>query len=452
MKTIGYIIVLLCGLMTKGYSQHMPQYFEAGGTGAVTTLVTDYQALGINPANLGFPQDGRMIHFSFLESGFSWASDAITRKDIWQTFISNNMDGFSLQDQKQAALAFSNAGFIMQSNLNLVSFSFQNELLGGIGLVIRDRISNQVRLNSNLAELIFLGNDAPYFQNLQPTSLKEIFENSKISGSWYREIILGYGRKFMSLAGLELYAGADVKYILGYGDLNIYSDGKDFVARSSITPYMDIHYDNSSPTAMAQSGFQPVGHGMAFDLGATIKYRDIFKAGLAINDLGSINWESENYQAPNIKVDSVASDGFNSYKFVDEIKQLFANDHILQWQGAQSYSTGLPANVRLGGSINPIKWFEVGVDVMAPLNNHAANLDKAIFSAGGYFKIGDVVRLSLGYVDGDIFHRNMPFGLAFGFRHWQYGFATGDLLTFFRQENPTLSFTSGFLRFKFGPA
>ncbi|MCF8331759.1 MAG: DUF5723 family protein [Bacteroidales bacterium] len=450
------IVATVCSILFFVHiiiAQNTPVNFEASGTGATTTLATDYQSLGVNPANLGYPQNGRMIHFSLLETGFSLTSDAITRKGLWQTFVSKNINDFTLQDKKNAAALFGGAGFLMDANINLASFSIQNKKLGGIGFVIRDRMSNMVKFNDKLAELIFLGKDAPYFQNAQPLSLDQLFKDSRISGNWYREIMLGYGRRLLKLPGIKLYVGADIKYILGYGNLNIYSDDKDgFFARSAITPFAEVKYDASTPTALSKSGFKPVGHGWGIDMGATARLLDVFKVGIAFNDLGSITWDAETYEAPNIQVDSISSSGFDSYQFLSEIKTLFLNNHMLQWQGTGKYTTGLPAHLKLGASFNPAKWFEVGVDMYAPLNDHAANLDKAIYSAGGFFRLGSLAKISVGYVDGDIYENNVPVGLAFGIRNWEMGMATGDVLTFFRHKQPTLSIGTGFLRFKFGPA
>ena len=445
-KLISISVLLLVVITLK--AQHTPEAFESAGTGATTTLVTDYQSLGVNPANLGFPQDERLIHLSFLETGFSFTSDAISRKDIWQNIISKNVNEFSREDKLQAANVFSGAGFLMNTNINLVSFSFQHETLGGLGFVVRERMGNQIRLNKNLAELIFLGKNASYFQSGQPTSLRQIFDESKISGSWYREIILGYGRRVLKLPGIKLYVGLDAKYILGYGNLNISNLQGNFSARSSITPSMDINYDNSSPTALAQSGLTPVGHGFGIDVGGTIKFLDMIKAGVSFNDLGSITWDSETYEAKNITVDSISSSGFDSYNFISEVKDIFQNQHIFQWKGRKEYTTGLPAHVKLGASFNPFDWVEFGVDMYAPFNGHAANMDKVIFSTGGYFQIGSLLKLSAGYVTGDVYVDNYPVGITFGFPNWEMGFSTGDITTFFRHENPTLSLSTGFLRFK----
>lgn len=426
--------------------------FESSGAGISTTTTTDYQCLGVNPANLGFQQDDRFLHFTLLESSFALSSDALKRKDIWRNFISNSSDGLSDAEKVDAAHAFAGAGFVLDFNITLAAISLQNEKLGGLAFMVRERMDNQFRINNQLADLLFLGYNAPVFQNQQTITAKDIFEGSRISGSWYREYIVGYGRRVLKIPSLKLYVGADVKYIQGYGNLNIYTDDDDFYAKSSLTPFMEVDYQATSPTALAGSAtdLKAVGHGLGFDVGATLKIIDKVKVGFAINDIGSITWDGETYEAPNTNVDSIKTDGFDSYNLIGELKTLFENNSILKWQGSREYTTGLPAHIKLGASFMPVKWFEFGVDMYAPLNNHAANLEKAIFSAGGYFRLGNITKLSLGYVNGDIYHNNIPLGLVFCVKWWEFGMATGDVITFFRQDNPTLSLTMGFLRFKFG--
>lgn len=442
--------ILFFFLFHFSMAQTSAGFFESAGTGVSTTMATDFQSLGVNPANLGFPQDKRAFHLSIMEASFSLSSDALKREEIWQTFVSGSSDGLTQAEKTDAAMAFAGSGFLLDANINLLAFSFQNKKLGGFAFLIRERLDNQLRMNSNLAELVFLGQDASYLQSGQQTSLKEIFDGSKLAGSWYREYVLGYGRRVLKIPSLQLFVGADVKYIQGYGNMNIYSENGDFYARSAISPFFDIDYQNTSPTAMATDGLKAVGHGFGIDLGATVKLFDKLKVGMAFNDLGSITWDGNTYEAPNIQVDSIGSSGFDSYSFISELQTMIENDELLNWNGTKSYTTGLPAHMKLGASFRPVKWFEFGVDMYAPLNNHAANLDKAVFSAGGYFRMGSIAKISLGYVNGDIYHHNMPFGFCLGFAVWEMGIATGDVLTFFRQENPTLSLTTGFLRFKFG--
>ncbi|MFW6224212.1 MAG: DUF5723 family protein [Bacteroidota bacterium] len=426
--------------------------FESSGAGISTTTSTDYQCLGVNPANLGFQQDDRFLHFTLAESSFALSSDALSRKDIWKNYISISSDGLSYAEKIEAAQVFAGAGFVLDFNITLGAISLQNEKSGGLAFMVRERLDNQFRIQTRLADLLFLGYNAPVFDNQQNITAKDIFEGSRISGSWYREYMVGYGRRVLKMPALKLYVGADVKYIQGYGNLNIYTDDNDFYAKSSITPFMQVDYQGPSPTALAGSAaeLKAVGHGLGFDFGATLKIIDKIKVGLAINDIGSITWDGETYEAPNITVDSVSTDGFDSYNLIAEFKPLFENNSILKWQGAEQYTTGLPAHVKLGCSFMPIKWFEFGVDMYAPLNNHAANLEKAIFSAGGYFRLGNITKLSMGYVNGDIYHHNIPMGLVFCVKWWEFGMATGDVFTFFRQDNPTLSLAVGFLRFKFG--
>ena len=65
------------------------------------------------------------------------------------------------------------------------------------------------------------------------------------------------------------------------------------------------------------------------------------------------------------------------------------------------------------------------------------------------------VQLSMGVVTGGKFGTNVPFGVTFypiknDSNTWEIGIATRDMLTLFKQHDPTVSIAFGFLRFSFG--
>ena len=65
-------------------SQGEGSVFTSTGRGVSTTFATDYQALGINPANLGWDKEfkGKTIAFGFLETGFSFDSKIINNPAV----------------------------------------------------------------------------------------------------------------------------------------------------------------------------------------------------------------------------------------------------------------------------------------------------------------------------------------------------------------------------------
>src|SRR5690606_38746471 len=72
----------LCAPALVGQSEL--SVFTTTGRAASTTFVTDYQAIGINPANLGWTwrHAGKHVAFGLAEGSYSVYSNALTRADI----------------------------------------------------------------------------------------------------------------------------------------------------------------------------------------------------------------------------------------------------------------------------------------------------------------------------------------------------------------------------------
>jgi len=82
---------------------------------------------------------------------------------------------------------------------------------------------------------------------------------------------------------------------------------------------------------------------------------------------------------------------------------------------------------------------------------------KPVFGIGGRYDPASWVQLSLSVVSSgsSFFGTNVPFGVTFypvkdESKTWEIGFAVRDLTSLVKQENPTVSFAFGFLRFSFG--
>ncbi|MFN3939956.1 MAG: hypothetical protein ACK4IY_05175, partial [Chitinophagales bacterium] len=54
---------------------------NTGRGGTATTFATDYQALGINPANISF-DSSHSVTFGLVETGLSFYSEALQKTDI----------------------------------------------------------------------------------------------------------------------------------------------------------------------------------------------------------------------------------------------------------------------------------------------------------------------------------------------------------------------------------
>lgn len=79
-------------------------FSATGRGGTATSFVTDYQAIGINPANLGFDTDFH-IALGIGEFGYGFYSGALAKDDV-RNILFNNEDTIGVAEQEFLAREF----------------------------------------------------------------------------------------------------------------------------------------------------------------------------------------------------------------------------------------------------------------------------------------------------------------------------------------------------------
>lgn len=470
------LLAILCPFAGNGLSaQHEMSAFTATGrAGVSTTMATDYQALGINPANLGMIkstgdvlQKPQIITFGLAETAISVHSDALTKSELARNFFSFNGaqggDSLTKEQKIEAGLSFANSGIDLNADVMAVGLAITpTRKVGGFALGVRDRFSSSFRFNGAAADILFNGYNAAYFDSLvvvnddttgyatKPVLLSELFGGSRFSLNWYREIHLAYGRVLVDEDAFKLYAGAGVKYLMGIGymDVNVQNG---FNAYASLGSVFNVNYGNNPTPSSVEKGL--VGSGMGFDAGITVALlpEEKLKIGASVTDIGSMTWNGNVYSAQDTILPSIEASGVNSYNLIDELEDFAADSNYFNWQGEQEIKVALPTLVRLGASFRVIDQLELGLDVIAPVNESAANFQQAIFAFGVDVRPAPFIRFSTGVSTGAQYDLSIPVGLYFSapLQIYEVGIASRDVVTFFTQNSPNLSVALGFLRFKF---
>ncbi len=487
------LIVALVALAIGTQAQHEGSAFTATGrAGVSTTFLTDYQAIGINPANLGWSSkyEGKTVTIGLLEGNYSVHSDALSKPEIKQDLLKFNSDDFTYDEKIAAAEAFAQAGLGANVNINWVGVAVTTEKAGGFGFAVKERFQWFSKMSKTVSDILFQGYNADYFDvgyYVDPNTLdtlltsnpdsinyaevsvplpfNQILNGSEFNLQWVREYNLSYGVKLVSAAegedgeggGLDLYGGVGIKYITGLGILDVRSEGGKLTAFSALTPRFDINYGptattgNPSSLESQDSGLpQGVGSGFGFDIGMTAIINNKLKLGLAITDIGSITWDGNVYSINDTLLINAENGGINSYDLVDQAEQLVGDGGFLSWDGLQEINVKLPTMIRGGASIVASDLIEVGLEVVMPANEEPGNFENAVFGVGGDIKPGPI-RLSAGIVTGGNYDLNIPVGIAFVplSGTWEAGIASRDAVTFFTRNGPTVSLSTGFLRFRF---
>ena len=469
------------------YAQaEMSAFTATGKAGVATTFVTDYQSMGINPSNLGWKsKNEKMISLGLLEVGFSIYSEALAKSELVQSFKTGNTE-FTTAEKIAAAEEFTKTDLSMNFDLQWIALAVQpTEKSGGFAFGVKERFQWFSNFGETLSQILFLGYQAEYFTKLilndgdtidnlanlpdttiakivkgycdLPQKFSDIIADSRMSMAWYREYNLSYGRRVVEADKFSLYAGIGLKYLTGLALLDIRTTGGNLEAFSAITPAFGINYGDSvadnNPSTIKSRGFLPkaVGKGFGLDIGISAIFFEKLKVGVAINDIGSITWDGNVYKAADDQLVDMTSAGFASYNIIKEAEGIMGDSGIFNWSGIQDKKLNLPTNIRLGASFMPNEKFEVGFDLVMPMNKAAGNYQKALLAIGLDVIPVPWFKVSTGFAVGGNYGFNLPFGILFslGEGTWEMGVASRDIITFFSQKSPTLSASVGLLRFRF---
>jgi len=473
MKKI-FTAILFFLIVSTGYSQLEISSYTATGGAYSTTFLTDYQCIGVNPANLGWTRNDHSVNLGFAEFGVGIFSAALTKKQVLGDMFNDN-DILTTPEQKaQAAADFTDAQIWAQAAVTMLGVSYQHEKVGGFAISIRDRMLWNSVLNDSASSFLFEGyNFTPYFDSTanpgtdsiagwstSPNWASNVYQGTNIHAIWYREYSFAYGRKIMEKEDFTWYGGIAVRYISGYGSTEYRQDGSTLNAYSSLSPIFEVDYDEPSPSLITDSGLKKVGDGVGVDIGFTFLIKQKAKVGISLNDIGCIWWNGNVYQGNNVLVSTIESAGLNNYNIFSQ-GQLIVADNApgdpSMWTGLANKKVSLPMHMRVGASWKIIDEVDVGLDSYIPLNKTVpGHYEKPAFSLGTHYDPAKWVQLSLGFMTGgNRYGLYIPFGVTFTPVNnedvtWQLGIATRDMISWFKQTNAMPSFAFGFLRFSFG--
>lgn len=484
-RVIIAMLALLCATSST-FSQTENSAFSITGHGLGTTFSTDYQAIGINPANLDIASqfEGRRYTLGFSEIGASFYSGILSKTEIRKNLFGGQFDDLTREQQTQYALEFAQENNAIDLDIMATGFSFQTNKAGSFAFSVRDRIDYYSKLGPRVSELLWLGNTSDYFTqyvlstgdtissypNISPDSLAliveglnldnplsigELTQGTSLRFSWVREFNLSYGKLLLSTEDFKIFGGAGLKLLVGQGFMEIENQNGIAQGFSSLSPIFDIDYSGISennPSAIPDGNkLKPVGLGFGFDLGATIIVKDKLFLSAAVTDIGSMTWDGNVYSLRDVNITNYISSGIDNLQITEQLEALNGTDGLVEWEGKGSVTTKLPAMMRGGVSFIVSPKFRAGVDVVSSLNNEVGSLEKANLAFGAEFSPVKWFHLSAGYMTGGNYLRKIPAGIRFtpGNGKYEFGFASRDLITFFTDNQPTVSLAMGFLRFRF---
>ena len=454
----------------------MSVYSATGRAGVATTFVTDYQAIGINPANLGYGRlnDGKKITFGLFEFAGNLYHEGLSNKDFYKYGV--NYKDINTLDKITAAKKFASNTISMNFDFTLFGISFQDEKFGGIAVSIRESFRLYNKLTSTASDYAFRGATSSSFDSLilsngntvvndpnqyslytslgdtikagktnTPFSLGKIIGNSKIKQHWYRDYCVSYGRKIYDNKGIQLYTGIGVKYVAGYNYIDIESDGTAIKGKVALNPLTDPlnTLGTSSPSLVGNKTYQSIGRGYGLDFGITLMVKQKYKFGIAATNIGSVNYTKNVYSIQDSAITTVNYNEKEGFKGIGD---------IVKWQGEKKLTVKLPAMLRAGASMNLFDYkMELGIDAIIPLNDAPGNFNNLLVAIGGDYKILKTIKVSSGFnIGGNTSKKfNLPIGITFSLKNTlEFGIASRDVLSYFITTGNSYSLAAGILRWR----
>ncbi len=483
------------------FSQTQGIAYTTVGKGVATTFVTDYHCLGINTSALGWGtgyEKYKITTGAFEMSGGLY-SDAFNStklknlaKSIYSQIKKDSTAKFDLGAQRDAAAEYAETGITMDGQYNWGGFSYQGKRFGGIAFNVTENYNWYSKLNTDLTDIIFRGKLANYFDSLTvvvsgdtsviansdtlsqetldgvvlgnisvPLNLSTLSRGSALRMTWTRSYNFGYGRKIFGKDSVfVLYAGIGGRFIQSMAMFDLKSDENGLSLSSSITPAFKINYGDvaqTNPSSFLTYNGKippPVGNGFGLDFSASAILWGKLKVAASVNNIGYVEYKRNLYSVKDTLVGNIGLPGINleNENLMDGVEQLLKNGSILTLVGEEKFKLKNASNFRLGASFHPFKFLSFGFDLVAPFDKETpGSIQNTIISFGGDIKPFKWLAISVGYLGGGIYKTNMPLGINFILREgkYEFGFASGDMLTFFTTNSNSVSGAMGVARMRF---
>lgn len=468
------VSLLAAGLalpLTAHAQNELSNFSATGRGGVINTFASDYQVIGINPANLGRVPNFR-VALTVGEVGAGIGSQSLTRTTFKHLLLNGNQ---AIGAAEKATLVNQLTGDnVFNLNLDTNLFGLAVTLpsgLGGIAFSSRQRVAGHLALNRNAADILVNGQNAAVIRqyypvpntsgNPTPTNpnapfISTVLDGTSIQAAVTNEFNVAYGVQVLEYTGFKLSVGAGYRYIQGIGIADIRASGGTLTAYTSLSPVFNVDYgalvSGSNFNLEQGTGLHPVGHGNGFDVGLAAEVGKVVRLGASVTDLGTMTWTGNVLQVSDQKLQQVASTGVQTYDVLAEIARQFDvnNRNLFTYETAKERTAALPAKLRLGGGVRVSKFFETGLDVTLPLNKVAGNLTAPFVGLGVDVRPLSWLKLSSGFSGGAGYGKSLPLGLTLVTPVWEAGISTRDVVGLFSESSPYASVAFGVLRFKLG--
>lgn len=308
MKVLNFSIVfifLLNNLIFSQYGSTGVTDARSLGLGKTHTATSEgVFAIGINPANLIFSEEGSVDFSTALplpSAGLRSGTDFLTYDDFKYYFgeIGGNENILTEDDRNRINRLFENGGlFYTHAGISLLSFHFKpSEEVGSFAFSVGDYGGGKFNFPQAIKDLSYT--EGKVYD----------FSDASFEAWWVRSYSFSYARQleFLSDGFFEKFGfGFSLKYYQGFGylateDISTYlttnangtiSGQANLLAYSALSEDFGVVYDFENVERESSINIfpSPAGKGFGFDFGFSAQINDRWKIATAITDIGQITW------------------------------------------------------------------------------------------------------------------------------------------------------------------
>jgi hypothetical protein len=418
-----------------------------------TAVARGIDAVGVNPANLGYLDRGT-VTFNILNFGIHGGSD-FWNQELYTKYFTGDENGNAvfLDDAAKEKIigAFPSGIALTSFDFEIKSFaiSYQYPKIGGFVFSVTDRAGFNMNVPKDYVQFALYGN---------PINTKYDLSDTYFGAMWLREYALSYGRRTPRFVFMKsMTAGITLKLIQGYGYAELVHNKTLFSTNENAEIFGKVDYRLkaagvdfmfSDSSTKFQPFPKPAGVGYGFDIGVSGFIRSELSVGIALVNIGTVKW-SQNTREISGHAELNIDDPFAGNQLDTLDKALKGED-----KNIGSFSTGLPAALRLGAvyQLDKAPWVDnsfpgellLAFDYNQGFNNLPGNTTNPRFSLGAEYKPWKWLPIRTGLSVGGTDHVNMGFGFGFllGFFDWE--FATENLGAVFTPKDfRRISFATG---------
>lgn len=308
MKVLNFSIVfilLLNNLILSQYGSTGVTDARSLGLGKTHTATSEgVFAIGINPANLIFSEEGSVDFSTALplpSAGLRSGTDFLTYDDFKYYFgeIGGNEKVLTEDDRNRINRLFENGGlFFTHAGISLLSFHFKpSEEVGSFAFSVGDYGGGKFKFPQAIKDLSYT--EGKVYD----------FSDASFEAWWVRSYSFSYARQleFLSDGFFEKFGfGFSLKYYQGFGylateDISTYlttnangtiSGQANLLAYSALSEDFGVVYDFENVERESNINIfpSPAGKGFGFDFGISAQINERWKIAAAITDIGQITW------------------------------------------------------------------------------------------------------------------------------------------------------------------